>query len=99
MYAESGGCGPSKVVAVAHTNGWPDGVGCALALGAGDCEADDVGLDPATGEWLFVGRFRGFATNRTPITKAARAAAATPAIHSGGLFSGAWATDERIRSR
>src|SRR5258706_3591882 len=89
-YAESGGCWPAKLVADAHTKGWLEAVGGELGLGVGpgDCEAAGVGLDPTTGPTVFAGRLSGFATNRTPITTTAIAAAATPATQNGPRSSG-----------
>src|ERR1700674_170454 len=83
-----------------QTNGgrFVSGVAELLGLGLGVSDALGVGLDPPPGPTELTGRFRGLATNSTPITTVAITAAATPAIQNGPLCSGTLASDDRTRS-
>ena len=72
------------------------GVGDGLELGEGLGDALGVGAPTPTFE---VGRLRGLATNNTPTMSTAMTAAATAAIQKGPRASGAWAIEERTRSR
>ena len=102
----TGGVGVGAVVALKTKSCWTHvkagscASGVADGLGPGDALGDAPGLAVGAPTPAFeVGRLNGLPTNSTPTTSTAITHAATVAIQKGPRASGAWAIDERTRSR